>query len=601
MFSHKHKIVGSLLLVGAAWAQATPSQIFGAEAEVAFAITAPLMAERQRFLALFDNTVQSYGFEAKTAGQLPPFETTFTGSAGSTITATLAGSPGQQVMDLPEVGRYNTTGNLPAGEPGKYWRVNSSGNGEFSISFDRDISAFGFYGTDIGDFGGMLSLVLTPADTTLPLETLTVRPQTTNAAETGVALFYAFADINRAYSKVTFVTSGNLLPGAATDYFGFDDFIVAVRPATYNRVMPISPIPELVTELAAGRMVILVDEEDRENEGDLVLAAEHVTPEAINFMARFARGLICLTLTRERCEHLQLPPMASRNGTKHGTAFTVSIEAATGVTTGISAADRARTVAVAVARGSSAADLVQPGHIFPLQAQEGGVLMRAGHTEAGCDLAGMAGLTPAAVICEIMKDDGTMARLPDLQVFAQEHGLKIGTIADLIGYRSRNETLIERLGARTLVTPQGEFQCSAFQDKSGGLHLALVHGQWQTGDEVPVRVHEPFTAIDLLDTAGSTHSWPLPAALAALKASSCGVAVLLNCTADATTLLPQVLPERRGSAPARAPWDLRTYGVGAQILRQLGVQRMRLLGNPRRMPSMTGYGLEITGFTPAPG
>jgi 3,4-dihydroxy 2-butanone 4-phosphate synthase / GTP cyclohydrolase II len=372
-------------------------------------------------------------------------------------------------------------------------------------------------------------------------------------------------------------------------------------PATYNAAMLISPIPELVTELAAGRMVILVDEEDRENEGDLVLAAEHVTPEAINFMARYARGLICLTLTRERCEHLQLPPMASRNGTKHGTAFTVSIEAATGVTTGISAADRARTVQVAVARGSTAADLVQPGHIFPLQAQDGGVLMRAGHTEAGCDLAGMAGLTPAAVICEIMKDDGTMARLPDLQLFAQEHGLKIGTIADLIGYRSRNETLVERIGSRTLHTPQGEFQCTAFQDKGGGLHLALVHGRWQAGDEVPVRVHEPFTALDLLDPLGSTHSWPLPAALAALKAGPCGVAVLLNCTNDARTLLPQVLPERRGSAPARAPWDQRTYGVGAQILRQLGVQRMRLLGNPRRMPSMTGYGLEITGFTAAPG
>ncbi len=364
--------------------------------------------------------------------------------------------------------------------------------------------------------------------------------------------------------------------------------------------MPISPIPELVAELAAGRMVILVDEEDRENEGDLVLAAEHVTPEAINFMARFARGLICLTLTRERCEHLQLPPMASRNGTKHGTAFTVSIEAATGVTTGISAADRARTVQVAVARGTTAADLVQPGHIFPLQAQDGGVLMRAGHTEAGCDLAGMAGLTPAAVICEIMKDDGTMARLPDLQVFAQQHGLKIGTIADLIGYRSRNETLIERIGSRTLSTPQGEFHCSAFHDKSGGLHLALTHGRWEPGTEVPVRVHEPFTALDLLDAGGGQHSWPLPAALAALKAQPCGVAVLLNCSGDAASLLPQVLPERRAAAPARAQMDLRTYGVGAQILRQLGVQRMRLLGNPRRMPSMTGYGLEITGFTAAP-
>jgi 3,4-dihydroxy 2-butanone 4-phosphate synthase / GTP cyclohydrolase II len=212
--------------------------------------------------------------------------------------------------------------------------------------------------------------------------------------------------------------------------------------------MPISPIPELVADMAAGRMVILVDEEDRENEGDLILAAEHVTPEAINFMARHARGLICLTLTRERCERLHLPPMASRNGTKHGTAFTVSIEAATGVTTGISAADRARTVAAAVARDAKPSDLVQPGHIFPLQAQDGGVLMRAGHTEAGCDLARMAGLEPAAVICEVMKDDGTMARLPDLEVFAQEHGLKIGTIADLINYRSRNESLIQRVGAR---------------------------------------------------------------------------------------------------------------------------------------------------------
>ena len=203
--------------------------------------------------------------------------------------------------------------------------------------------------------------------------------------------------------------------------------------------MPISPTPELVADLAAGRMVILVDEEDRENEGDLVLAAEHVTPAAINFMARHARGLICLTLTRERCEQLQLPPMTTRNGTKHGTAFTVSIEAASGVTTGISAADRARTVQAAVSRHAKPADLVQPGHIFPLQAQEGGVLMRAGHTEAGCDLAGMAGLLPAAVICEVMKDDGEMARLPDLDIFAREHGLKIGTIADLIGYRPQRD------------------------------------------------------------------------------------------------------------------------------------------------------------------
>jgi len=360
--------------------------------------------------------------------------------------------------------------------------------------------------------------------------------------------------------------------------------------------MPISPVPELVAELAAGRMIVLVDEEDRENEGDLVLAADHVTPQAINFMARFGRGLICLTLTRERCERLQLPPMAARNGTRHGTAFTVSIEAATGVTTGISAADRARTVQAAVAREATPQDLVQPGHIFPLQAQDGGVLMRAGHTEAGCDLAGMAGCSPAAVICEIMKDDGTMARLPDLEVFAREHGLKIGTIADLIGFRSQNESLVTRAGVRRLVTPHGTFDCSAFRDRSGGLHLALAHGHWERGQEVLVRVHEPFTALDLLDVGGSRHSWPLPQALAALQASPAGVAVLLNCGQDVEVLLQQALPGSAPVAPARMQMDLRTYGVGAQILRELGVSRMKLLGSPRRMPSMTGYGLEVTGF-----
>jgi 3,4-dihydroxy 2-butanone 4-phosphate synthase/GTP cyclohydrolase II len=363
--------------------------------------------------------------------------------------------------------------------------------------------------------------------------------------------------------------------------------------------MALSPVPELVAELAAGRMVILVDEEDRENEGDLVLAADHVSPETINFMAKHGRGLICLTLTRERCERLQLPPMAARNGTVHGTAFTVSIEAATGVSTGISAADRARTVQAAVARDATATDLVQPGHIFPLQAQDGGVLMRAGHTEAGCDLAAMAGCTPAAVICEIMNDDGTMARLPQLQLFAQQHGLKIGTIADLIAHRSHNETLIERLGERELVTAQGSFRCIAFRDHSGGLHLALRKGQWVPGDEVLVRVHEPFTAMDLLDTGRSAHSWALPKALAAIQGSPAGVAVLLNCGHDVETLLPQVLPQQAQRAPRGMQMDLRTYGVGAQILRDLGITRMKLLGSPRRMPSMMGYGLEVTSFQPA--
>lgn len=364
--------------------------------------------------------------------------------------------------------------------------------------------------------------------------------------------------------------------------------------------MAISPIPELVAELAAGRMIILVDEEDRENEGDLVIAADHVSAEAINFMARFGRGLICLTLTPERCDRLHLQSMTSRNGTRHGTAFTVSIEAASGVDTGISAADRARTVQAAVARDAKASDLVQPGHIFPLRAQEGGVLMRAGHTEAGCDLAGMAGLTPAAVICEVMKDDGTMARLPDLIEFAKAHKLKVGTIADLIEHRSRNETLIERVGQRPLVTAQGEFDCSAFRDRTGGLHLALTHGQWTHADEVLVRVHEPLSVMDLLDVGGTCqHSWPLPKALAALQKSPRSAAVLLNCGEDVAALVPHVLPPSNGATRTAGQMDLRTYGIGAQILRELGIAKMKLLGSPRRMPSMTGYGLEVTGFVAA--
>ncbi len=358
----------------------------------------------------------------------------------------------------------------------------------------------------------------------------------------------------------------------------------------------IAPVPELVAELAAGRMVILVDEEDRENEGDLVVAADRVTPEAINFMARHARGLICLTLTRERCERLQLPPMTTRNNAQHGTAFTVSIEAATGVTTGISAADRARTVQAAVSRDARPSDLVQPGHIFPLQAHDGGVLMRAGHTEAGCDLAAMAGLSPAAVICEVMNDDGTMARLPDLIAFANAHGLKIGTIADLIEHRSRHESLIERAGTRKLLTAAGEFDCIAYRDRTGGAHLALVRGTWTPDDEVLVRVHEPLSVLDLLDAGPGDHSWPLPHALAALHAGERGVAVLLNCGEDAADLLPRALARGRGARKPTLPLDLRTYGIGAQILRDLGVGRMKLLGRPRRMPSMQGYGLEVTGF-----
>ena len=371
-------------------------------------------------------------------------------------------------------------------------------------------------------------------------------------------------------------------------------------PLPGSAIAPISPVQDIVEEMRAGRMVILVDEEDRENEGDLVLAADHVTPETINFMARFGRGLICLTLTRERCERLRLPPMATRNGTKMGTAFTVSIEAAEGVTTGISAADRARTVQAAVAAHAQADDLVQPGHIFPLQAVDGGVLMRAGHTEAGCDLAAMAGCSPAAVICEIMKDDGTMARLPDLQLFAAEHGIKIGTIADLIEHRSRTESLVQKVGTRTLQTAFGEFTAHAFRDgPSQAVHIALVRGQWQEGESVPVRVHEPLSVLDALEVNRAMHSWGLDTSLQYIASQGRGVAVLLNCGESAEQLLAQFDGTARAAhAPERGRMDLRTYGIGAQILRECGVVRMQLMGQPRRMPSMAGYGLEITGYIP---
>jgi 3,4-dihydroxy 2-butanone 4-phosphate synthase / GTP cyclohydrolase II len=362
--------------------------------------------------------------------------------------------------------------------------------------------------------------------------------------------------------------------------------------------VPISPIEDIVADLRAGRMVIMVDDEDRENEGDLLIAAEHSTAEAINFMARFGRGLICLTLTRERCERLQLPPMALRNGDKKGTAFTVSIEAAEGVSTGISAADRACTVLAAVSPRARPDDLVQPGHIFPLQAVDGGVLMRAGHTEAGCDLAAMAGCTPASVICEIMKDDGTMARLPDLQLFAAEHDLKIGTIADLIEHRSRVESLVERVGSRTLRTAFGDFIVHSFRDKPGrGVHLALVRGSWAPEDTVLARVHEPMSLLDALEVGRAMHSWSLDASLSRIAAEGRGVAVLLNCGESADQLMQQFDGTARASyGPERGRMDLRNYGIGAQILRECGVRRMNLMGSPRRMPSMAGYGLEINGY-----
>ena len=368
--------------------------------------------------------------------------------------------------------------------------------------------------------------------------------------------------------------------------------------------MSIASTPEIVEELRAGRMVILVDEEDRENEGDLVLAADFVTPEAINFMARYARGLICLTLTCERVEQLDIGMMTARNGTSYGTNFTVSIEAAEGVTTGISAADRARTVQVAVAKNAKPSDIVQPGHIFPLKAQKGGVLMRAGHTEAGCDLTEMAGLTPASVICEIMNEDGTMARLPDLLEFAKEHNLKIGTITDLIHYRNQTECLVERVAERQMQTVFGDFRLVAYRDKpSGSAHLAMVHGELAHDQESLVRVHQPVSILDLLESRTTNHSWTLASSMKAIQQAERGVMVLLNCGESADELFAQI--SALDAPPAKpqgraASMDLRDYGIGAQILRDLGVGKMQLLANPRKMPSMAGFDLEVTGYRAAP-
>jgi 3,4-dihydroxy 2-butanone 4-phosphate synthase/GTP cyclohydrolase II len=362
--------------------------------------------------------------------------------------------------------------------------------------------------------------------------------------------------------------------------------------------MSISPVLDIVADMRAGRMVILVDEEDRENEGDLVLAAEYVTPEAINFMAKHGRGLICLTLTEARCRQLDLPLMVRDNKTPHGTAFTVSIEAATGVTTGISAQDRSRTIQAAVAKRATPADIVQPGHIFPLMAQNGGVLVRAGHTEAGCDFAQLAGCEPAAVICEILKEDGTMARLPDLLEFAREHQLKIGTIRDLIHHRSETEKLIECVADKQVECAQGQFRLRAFADRSGGdVHLALSCGEITAGDETLVRVHESICVLDFLDHASRGHTYSVDFALRKIAEEGRGVLVLLHRAETGNALLAALKSERT-ERPAYT-WDPRIYGIGAQILREIGVGRMRLMSSPRKMPSMAGFGLEITGyFTP---
>ena len=356
----------------------------------------------------------------------------------------------------------------------------------------------------------------------------------------------------------------------------------------------ISPIAEIIADIRAGKIVVLVDDEDRENEGDLVFAADFVSADKINFLAKHGRGLICMPITEEHAQRLGLRPMVQHNRSRHGTNFTVSIEAAEGISTGISAHDRALTVKVAAAAAAGPGDIVQPGHVFPLIAQPGGVLVRAGHTEACCDLARLAGLAPAAVLCEIMRDDGSMARLPDLVHFAAEHGLRIGTIADLIEYRSRNESLVQRTLEREIETAWGRFRLVSYRDLAlGSIHLALVLGKPSRETETLVRVHEPLSLIDLLDAGPGTHSWGVGEALGAIRNAGAGVMVLLNCTQTTEALEARLADSR--PRPGRS-MDLRVYGIGAQILRDLGIGRMRLMAAPRKMPSMAGFGLEVTGY-----
>lgn len=365
--------------------------------------------------------------------------------------------------------------------------------------------------------------------------------------------------------------------------------------------MSLNTTEEILDDLRQGKMVIVMDDEDRENEGDLVMAASLVRPEDINFMARYGRGLICLTLTRERCQQLKLPLMVSDNYSKHSTNFTVSIEAAEGVTTGISAADRAVTVRAAVAAHASVEDIVQPGHIFPLMAQPGGVLTRAGHTEAGCDLMRLAALEPAAVIVEILNEDGSMARRPDLEIFARQHGLKIGTIADLIRYRVENETTVERVAETDIETEFGKFRLFAYLDTiDEELHVALVMGTLEPDQPALVRVHLQNTLCDLLGTHGHGCGWPLRHAMAQVARAGAGVVVLLRQAEDNRELVRRMrnlqLAVADIAAPGAQPAELRTFGVGAQILSDLGVRRMRVIGSPKVMHGLSGFNLEVVEY-----
>jgi len=366
-------------------------------------------------------------------------------------------------------------------------------------------------------------------------------------------------------------------------------------------IMSLNSIEEIIADIREGKMVILMDDEDRENEGDLIMAASQVRAEDINFMARYGRGLICLTLTHERCHQLHLPLMVNNNYSSHGTNFTVSIDAARAITTGISAADRAVTIRTAVASQAKPSDLVQPGHIFPLMAQPGGVLRRAGHTEAGCDLARLADLEPAAVIVEILNEDGTMARYPDLQQFAQQHHLKIGTIADLIHFRMAHEKTVERVVTDChWPTEFGEFRLTAYQDSiDHAIHFALVRGQINSQEPTLVRVHIRNSLCDLTTSSREECGWRLRDAIQQVAQEGKGIVVILQQQEEAQTLVKRIHSycHQEADLPAQPQaHNLRTHGLGAQILSDLGVHQMRVMSAPKKMHAISGFGLEVVDY-----
>jgi len=372
--------------------------------------------------------------------------------------------------------------------------------------------------------------------------------------------------------------------------------------------MELNTTEEIIEDLKQGKMVIIMDDEDRENEGDLVMASEKITPEAINFMARYGRGLICMTMTKEHCQRLRLPLMVNSNDQVQSTNFTVSIEAAEGVTTGISAADRATTVLAAMKPDAKPTDIVQPGHIFPLMAQPGGVLVRAGHTEAGCDLARLAGLSPSSVIVEILNEDGTMARRPDLEIFAKEHDLKIGTIADLIHYRVKNEKTVERVSECKLPTEHGDFRLLAYQDCiDNEVHLAMVKGEVKADEPVLVRVHVQHTLCDLLQAKRENCGWPLDSAIKQIADDGNGVVIVLRNHDSAREIVQKIQDykwqdseskqqKKFSKEQTQTEKELRTYGVGAQILADLGVHKMKVMSAPTNMHGLAGFDLEVTEF-----